>query len=74
MDALTALGLIATAAMLGTHILERASHWMILGFGGSCALASIYAFLRGAWPFGVVEAGWGALEVRRWVVVRTGRS
>jgi hypothetical protein len=30
---------------------------------GVCA-CSVYGFLQGAWPFGVVEAVWAAL--RRW--------
>ena len=31
-------------------------HWFILAFSGSCALGSLYGFLQGAWPFGIVEA------------------
>ncbi len=26
---------------------------------GACVLGSIYGFLQGAWPFGVIEAIWG---------------
>jgi hypothetical protein len=29
-------------------------------------LGSIYGFLQGAWPFGVVEVVWAAIAVRRW--------
>jgi hypothetical protein len=32
----------------------------------SCWLGSAYGFLQGAWPFGVVEAIWGAVALRRW--------
>jgi hypothetical protein len=31
-------------------------------------LCSVYGFLQGAWPFGVVEAIWAAFAVRRWRV------
>ena len=31
--------------------------------GGACALASVYGFLQGAWPFGVVEAIWALIAV-----------
>jgi len=30
------------------------------------ALSSVYGFLQGAWPFGVVEAIWTVVAVRRW--------
>jgi len=38
----------------------------VLGFAGSCVLASIYGFAQGAWPFGVVEAVWALVALRRW--------
>ena len=34
--------------------------------GGACVLGSIYGFLQGAWPFGVVEAIWSLVAVHRW--------
>ena len=64
MDALTLFGLLAVIAMLIFYALEDQSTWFILAFAGACALASIYGFLQGAWPFGVVEAIWAA--VWRW--------
>lgn len=66
MNAVALLGLFTVVAMLVTHTLERCSHWMILGFAGACIFASAYAFLQGAWPFGIVEGLWGALELGRW--------
>ena len=33
---------------------------------GACAFGSIYGFLQGAWPFGVVEAIWAVVALRRW--------
>jgi hypothetical protein len=68
MDALTAFGLFAVTAMLLCYALEGRSRWFILAFAVSCALGSAYGFLQGAWPFGVVEAIWTAVAVRRWRV------
>ena len=66
MDALTLFGLVAVTAMLVFYALEDRSPWCVLAFAGACALGSIYGFLQGAWPFGLVEAVWSAIAVRRW--------
>lgn len=66
MDTLTLFGLFAVTAMLVFYALEDRSRWFILAFSGSCALASLYGFLQGAWPFGVVELIWAFVAVRRW--------
>ena len=58
MDGLTLFGLFAVTAMLVCYALEDRSHWFILAFAVACALGSIYGFLQGAWPFGLVEAVW----------------
>jgi hypothetical protein len=62
---LTFFGLFAVTAMLVFYALERRSAWFILAFAGACALGSIYGFLQGAWPFGIVEAIWSAAAARR---------
>ena len=66
MDSLTAFGLIAVTAMLVTYAYEARSAWFILGFAGACALGSAYGFLQGARPFGVIEARWALVALRRW--------
>jgi hypothetical protein len=66
MDSLTLFGLASVTAMLTFYALEDRSHWFIAAFAGSCALASLYGFLQGAWPFGVVEAIWAGVALRRW--------
>jgi hypothetical protein len=66
LDALTAFGLFAVTAMLVFYALEDRSRWFILAFAGACWLGSAYGFLQGAWPFGLVEAIWGLVAVRRW--------
>jgi len=68
MDFLTAFGLFAVTAMLIFYALEEQSSWCILGFAAACALGSVYGFLQGAWPFGLVEAIWAFVAVRRWWV------
>jgi len=68
MDALTLFGLFAVTAMLVFYGLEDRSHWFILAFAGACVLASLYGFLQGAWPFGLVEAIWSAVAIYRWRV------
>jgi len=65
-DGLTLFGLIAVGAMLVFYALEHRSHWFILAFAGSCALSSLYGFLQGAWPFGLVEGIWTFVAIRRW--------
>ena len=65
-DRLTIFGLIAVTAMLVTYALEKRSHWLVLAFAGSCVLGSVYGFLQGAWPFGLVEAIWALVAGRRW--------
>jgi hypothetical protein len=67
---LTAFGLLAVTAMLVTYALEKRSHWFIFAFAASCALGSAYGFLQGAWPFGIVEAIWAVVAIRRWSLAR----
>jgi len=66
MNALTWFGLFAVTAMLVCYALEERSPYFILGFAVACALGSVYGFLQGAWPFGVVEAIWAVVALRRW--------
>lgn len=69
-DRLTLFGLFAVTAMLVTYALEARSSWFILAFAGACVLGSVYGFLQGAWPFGVVEAVWAGVALRRWWTAR----
>lgn len=66
MDGLTLFGLFAVSAMLVTYAFEARSHWYVLGFAVACALGSAYGFLQGAWPFGLVEAIWALVALRKW--------
>jgi hypothetical protein len=66
MSVLTLFGLFAVTAMLAFYALEERDPRYLLGFAAACVLGSIYGFLQGAWPFGIVEAVWAAVAVRRW--------
>jgi hypothetical protein len=70
-DRLTGFGLFAVTAMLVTYALENRSHWFILAFAGACVLGSIYGFLQGAWPFGLVEGVWAIVAAYRWHGLKT---
>lgn len=69
MSRLTAFGLFAVSAMLITYALEARSHWFVLAFAAACALGSVYGFMQGAWPFGLVEAIWSLVALSRWRMV-----
>lgn len=70
MDAVSLFGLFAVTAMMVCYALEQKSRWFILGFAVACGLGSVYGFLQGAWPFGMVEAVWMAVALHRWVIYR----
>jgi hypothetical protein len=73
-DRLTAFGLFSVTAMLLCYSLEKRSPWFILGFAGACALGSVYGFLQGTWPFGLVESIWSLVALRRWLTAKTTTS
>ena len=66
MDALTIFGALAVTAMLIFYALEQRSPVFVLAFSGASLTSSVYGFLQGAWPFGVVEVVWAAVALRRW--------
>jgi hypothetical protein len=69
LNTLTIFGLFSVTAGLIFYALEHRSHWFILAFAISCVLGSIYGFLQGAWPFGLVEAVWSVVALKRWFSV-----
>jgi len=69
-DALSLFGLFAVTAMLLFYALEERSPWFVLAFAAACGLGSIYGFLQGAWPFGLIEAIWALVALRRWSKAR----
>ena len=70
MSRLSLFGLFAVTAMLVCYAFENRSRWFILAFAVACMLGSLYGFLQGAWPFGLVEAVWSLVALRRWRVAK----
>jgi hypothetical protein len=66
MDALTLLSLAAVTAMLIFYAFEDRSPRFTLAFACACLFGSIYGFLQGARPFGLVEAIWALVALHRW--------
>jgi hypothetical protein len=66
MSAISVFGVAAVSAMLVFYALEERAPAFVLLFAGACVASSIYGFFQGAWPFGVVEAIWAAVALRRW--------
>jgi hypothetical protein len=65
--AVTVYGVAAVSFMMAMYALERRGPGFVLGFAAGCVLSSVYGFLSGAWPFGVVEAIWAVVAFRRYL-------
>jgi hypothetical protein len=63
---LTIFGASAVSFMMLMYALERRHSGFILAFAAGCALSSVYGFLAGTWPFGVVEAIWALVALNRY--------
>jgi hypothetical protein len=63
---LTAFGVTVLTFMMLMYALEQRDRRFVLAFAFGCALSSVYGFLVGAWPFGVLEAIWTLLALRRY--------
>lgn len=63
---ITVFGVVAVSFMMAMYAAERRHRRYVLGFALGCLLSSLYGFLSGAWPFGVVEAVWALVAVRRY--------
>jgi hypothetical protein len=74
MSLISAFGLFAVTAGLVCYALEPRSPWFILAFAIACAMGSLYGFLQGAWPFGLVEVAWAIVAFVRWTRVRAAPS
>jgi hypothetical protein len=62
---LTLYGALAVGFMMVAYALERRHRGFVLAFALGCLASSGYGFLSGTWPFGVVEAIWALVAVRR---------
>lgn len=68
--ALTIYGALAVTFMMLMYALESRSRHFVAAFALGCALSSSYGFLAGTWPFGVVEAVWTLVALRRYYSAR----
>jgi hypothetical protein len=64
--AVTLYGVAALTFMMTMYALERRGRIFVLGFAFGCVLSSIYGFLSGAWPFGIVELIWSGIALHRY--------
>lgn len=67
MNGTTLFGVASLTFMMVMYVLEHRDHRFIPGFALGCALSSLYGFLAGAWPFGILEAIWCMIAVSRFV-------
>jgi hypothetical protein len=67
MSPITIYGVCAVSFMMVMYALEPKGRVFVLAFAAGCLLSSAYGFLSGAWPFGVVEAIWALVAVRRYL-------
>ena len=65
MNAITAFGVLALTFMMAMYSLEPRHRGFTLAFAIGCLLSSLYGFLIGAWPFGVVEIIWCGVALRK---------
>lgn len=70
---ITAFGVVAVTFMMVMYAFERRHSGFIVAFAVGCLLSSVYGFLSGAWPFGVVEVVWAGVAIRRYLEVRAQR-
>jgi hypothetical protein len=66
MSMLTVFGAVSVTAMVVCYALEGRAASFLLAFAIACLASSLYGFLQGAWPFGVVEIVWAGVAIRRW--------
>ena len=62
----TLYGVAALTFMMTMYALEARGPRFVVLFALGCALSSVYGFLSGAWPFGVVELIWCFVALRRY--------
>jgi hypothetical protein len=67
---LTAYGVVVITFMMLMYALEHRGPRFVLAFALGCALSSSYGFLSGAWPFGIVEAIWSVVALRRFATTK----
>lgn len=68
----TLYGVCAVTFMMAMYALEPRGRGFILAFAVGCVASSLYGWVSGAWPFGVVELVWAGIAFRRWQLTPAG--
>jgi hypothetical protein len=63
---LTLYGIAALTFMMLMYALERRGAVFVLAFAFGCLFSSLYGFLAGTWPFGVVELIWAGIALQKY--------
>lgn len=59
-------GSVVLLFMMIFYILESKSDSYTLAFGVACLGSSLYGWLAGTWPFGIIELAWGIFAFNKW--------
>lgn len=65
--AITIYGVCAVTFMIVMYALESRGRKFIALFSLGCLLSSVYGFLAGAWPFGLIEIIWSVVAIQRYL-------
>jgi len=60
-------GILAISTMVISYALEGCGRVFIAIFAIGCAMAAVYAWLIGSYPFLIAEAIWSVIAFRRWL-------
>lgn len=60
-------GILAISTMVISYALEGRGRVFIAIFAFGCAMAAVYAWLIGSYPFLIAEAIWSVIAFRRWL-------
>jgi hypothetical protein len=64
-SALNIFGSVDLTVMLLFYIYENSRPVYSVLFGITCIGSSVYGFLSGTWPFGVIELVWAVFSVKK---------
>ncbi len=70
MDALTVFGFASITIMLIAYIFEARSTIWLFVFATACVSSSVYGWLAGTIPFGIVEIIWAIFAYRKWWIAK----
>jgi len=63
------MGFLSVCTMVACYGLEERSPVFTLVFSGACAVAALYAFLIGSFPFMIAEGIWAIVAYRKWAQI-----